>query len=112
MLKEDIENLNFAELNELEKQEYRAILIYNLRKLVEQLVNSKDLQLANLIYIATFLATTNPTHLLALHQYGAKLYETVLVEQSILQRTLELQQEQPEKVATEEFPPLDSEKEN
>ncbi len=109
MIRDDIENLNFKELSELEQREYVAALIYNARKLVLQLTNGGELHLASLISIGTSFAVANPMRLNDLVQYAIKLFQTVELEQEIIRRNSETLNKEKEE-ETDSFPPLDTEK--
>lgn len=113
MIRDDIENLNFKELTDLEQQEYVAILTLNIRKVILQLMNSGDTQLATLFSICTAFATHNPAKLYDLLQYATKLYEIYQVELDTVRKGNEIKVEQEKAAAPkDEFPDLDSEKEN
>jgi hypothetical protein len=115
MIREDIENLNFNELNELEKREYATIMTLNARKLSLQLMNAGHLDLASLISIATHLAIASPAKLAELSQYASKLYEVFQIEMQISDRSQQIlnsQQIEAKKETEDEFPPLDTDKEN
>ena len=111
MIREDIENLNFQELNELEKAEYRAILVLNLRKVCLQLINSGDTQVAAILQITVNTAEISPPRLFELLQYAAKLYEIVQIEAKIAQKVQQPEEPVNTDVSTDDFPPLDTEKE-
>ncbi len=110
-MREDLENLNFNELTELERQEYVAVLTYNLRRLCLQLINCGDEQLAGLFTVAVNLARMYPSKFMALIQYAFKLHDTLVIEQD-MQRRVDAKAKTPEQTETkEEFPPLDSDRE-
>jgi hypothetical protein len=108
MIKPDLENVDFGTLNDLEKKEYVAQLTLNLQKIVLQLMNSGDNQLASIISLSTSLAMTSPARLLDLQGYAAKLYEITQLESRIIQKAV---QETTELKKDQEFPPLDTDKE-
>jgi hypothetical protein len=107
MIREDIENLNFHELTDLEKIEYQTILVLNLRKVCLQLMNSGNTQLAAILQISVNMAQMSPARLFELLQYAAKQYELVQVESELVRRT----QVEADKQTPDDFPPLDTDKE-
>lgn len=116
MIQDDIENLNFNELNEIEKQEYIAVLTLNARKLVLQLMNSGDYQLASLFSFSISIASLSPSKLLDLLRYASKLYEIIAVEQKTARRaneaTLRLEEAAKKNQEKEDnFPELNTDKE-
>lgn len=119
MIREDIENVIFSELNELERQEYTAQLMLNIRRLTLQLMNSGDHDLAAILSIMTALALHDPSKLPDLRSYATKMYEISRVEIETLRRNQEAidalnsKANKPDKSAepVDDFPPLDSDKE-
>src|ERR1051325_4605461 len=110
-MREDIENLNFSELTELEKKEYLAVLTYNFQRLCLQLINCGDVQIAGLFKIAINIAMTDPVRFNDLSQYAYKLHQILTVEQET-KRRLQAMAETPEKSEPQDdFPPLTSDKE-
>jgi hypothetical protein len=110
-MREDLENLNFNELTELEKKEYVAVLTYNLKRLCLQLMNCGDTQLAGLFQLITNLAMASPDKFNALSQYAYKLHETWVVEQEIHRRANAMVETPEQTEPQDNFPPLDSDKE-
>lgn len=110
-MREDIENLKFNELTELERREYVAVLTYNIRRLCLQLINSGDNQLAGLISIATTIAMTDANKFNDLTQYTHKLYQTIVIEQEITRRAQAAAGTPEQTEVKDDFPPLDSDKE-
>src|SRR5688572_24561752 len=109
MIREDIENLDFNSLSDLERREYNIILMANLRKICLQLINSNDTQLAAILQIAVNLAIISPPRLYDLLQYAAKAYEVATTEVEIARRLQMSQQstEQSTDQPKDDFPPLD-----
>ena len=111
MIREDLENLNYSELSDTEKQEYVAVLLYNSKRLCLQLVNSGDNQLAGIISIATGLAMSHPNRLNELAAYALKMHQISMLDLEMQRRTNEIAaaQEEKKKEQEDEFPALDTE---
>jgi hypothetical protein len=105
---ENIETLNYQQLSTEEKQEYLDKLIDNGQKLCLQLVNSGDIELAEVIATAILMAMHDPNRLYAIHSYTANEFQQFVIQNILSQKTAETVKQEAEE--PEPFPPLVSEK--
>ena len=83
MIQDDLENLNFLELNDLEKLEFNLKLLENYNRTVQQLMVGRNLTLAGIMSIMLAIQTLDAGKLEMLSNYVKVLYKTVLQDYQI-----------------------------
>lgn len=79
-MQDDLENVNFLALSELEKMEFNLQLLSNYNKIMLQLMAGQNFAMAAVMSFSLLTQTINPNKLLALVAYAKTLYETTLQE--------------------------------
>jgi hypothetical protein len=83
MIQDDLENLNFISLSDVEKLEFNLKLLENYNRVVQQLMVGRNYNMAAIMSIALSLQTLNVSRLDMLADYAKLLYKTLLQDHQI-----------------------------
>lgn len=83
MIQDDLQNVDFLALTEIERMEFNMKLLANYNLMIQQLMVGRNFEIAGVMSVMLGIQTMDAKRLASLVEYAKLLYTTMLQEQKI-----------------------------